>query len=93
MGNGCVLHATRWGGPSKFGKTIRYSFSAIGGTRRIYLSSEPLSWLATAHFPRIRHVSRGTPKRRRETHLGDGNFLLAYSHIGHDCSIGSNTRL
>src|SRR5258708_19571407 len=26
-----------------------------------------------------------------KTALRDGNFLLAYSHIGHDCVIGSNT--
>jgi UDP-N-acetylglucosamine acyltransferase len=36
-------------------------------------------------------VSRGTQKGGGKTSLGDGNFLLAYSHIGHDCSIGSNT--
>src|SRR5712691_6769171 len=36
-------------------------------------------------------VSRGTQKGGGKTSLGDGNFFLAYSHVGHDCSIGSHT--
>jgi UDP-N-acetylglucosamine acyltransferase len=26
-----------------------------------------------------------------ETRLGDGNFLMVYSHVGHDCRIGNRT--
>jgi UDP-N-acetylglucosamine acyltransferase len=35
-------------------------------------------------------VSRGTNKGGGITRIGDENFFLAYSHIGHDCQIGSN---
>jgi len=36
-------------------------------------------------------VSRGTVKGGGKTNLGSGNFLLAYSHVGHDCQIGDQT--
>jgi UDP-N-acetylglucosamine acyltransferase len=36
-------------------------------------------------------VSRGTIKAGGITRIGDKNFFLAYSHVGHDCQIGSNT--
>jgi UDP-N-acetylglucosamine acyltransferase len=34
-------------------------------------------------------VSRGTMKGGGVTRMGDENFVLAYTHIGHDCQIGS----
>src|SRR5207237_2666959 len=36
-------------------------------------------------------VSRGTQKGGGKTCLGSDNFFLAYSHIGHDCQLGSHT--
>jgi UDP-N-acetylglucosamine acyltransferase len=36
-------------------------------------------------------ISRGTSKGGGLTRLGDNNFFLSYSHVGHDCQIGSNT--
>jgi len=36
-------------------------------------------------------ISRGTAKGGGITRLGNNNFFLAYSHVGHDCQIGSNT--
>ena len=34
-------------------------------------------------------ISRGTVKGGGLTRLGDHNFLMAYSHIGHDCMVGN----
>ena len=34
-------------------------------------------------------VSRGTSGGGAVTRIGDGNLLMAYTHIGHDCRIGS----
>lgn len=34
-------------------------------------------------------VSRGTDGGGGITRIGDGNLLMAYTHIGHDCQIGS----
>lgn len=35
-------------------------------------------------------VHRGTPKDRTLTTVGDGCFLMAYSHVAHDCDLGRN---
>jgi UDP-N-acetylglucosamine acyltransferase len=34
-------------------------------------------------------INRGTPEGGGLTVLGDGNFIMAYSHIAHDCKIGN----
>lgn len=36
-------------------------------------------------------ISRGTVKGGGLTRVGDNNYLMAYSHIGHDCMVGNNT--
>ena len=35
-------------------------------------------------------LNRGTAKGGGITKIGDDNYLMAYTHIGHDCQIGSN---
>jgi UDP-N-acetylglucosamine acyltransferase len=34
-------------------------------------------------------IHRGTPEGGGNTVLGNGNFIMAYSHIAHDCRIGN----
>ena len=34
-------------------------------------------------------VHRGTPKGGGRTLIGSGNFIMAYSHIAHDCQVGN----
>jgi UDP-N-acetylglucosamine acyltransferase len=36
-------------------------------------------------------IHAGTAQDRGVTSIGDGNWLLAYTHIAHDCVVGSNT--
>jgi UDP-N-acetylglucosamine acyltransferase len=36
-------------------------------------------------------ISRGTKKGGGVTRIGDQNFFLASSHVGHDCQVGSQT--
>ena len=36
-------------------------------------------------------INAGTAQDRGVTTIGDGNWLLAYSHIAHDCVIGNGT--
>jgi UDP-N-acetylglucosamine acyltransferase len=96
LGDGCVLHANAMvTGPSKFGKNnVFYSFSAIGGDPQDYTFRGERTELLAGDgniFREYVTVSRGTKKGDAKTTLGDANFLLAYSHIGHDCSIGSHT--
>jgi UDP-N-acetylglucosamine acyltransferase len=42
-------------------------------------------------FREFSTVHRGTVTGRGETIVGDDNYLMAYSHIAHDCRIGSRT--
>jgi UDP-N-acetylglucosamine acyltransferase len=35
-------------------------------------------------------VHRATTKADRKTEIGDKNFLMAYSHVAHDCKLGDN---
>src|SRR5258708_36611233 len=96
LGDGCVVHAhAAVGGPSKFGRNnVFYSFSAIGGDPQDYTFRGERTELAAGDdniFREYVTVSRGTQKGGAKTTLGDKNFFLAYSHVGHDCVIGSNT--
>jgi UDP-N-acetylglucosamine acyltransferase len=35
-------------------------------------------------------IHRATTKEDRKTEIGDKNFLMAYSHVAHDCKLGNN---
>lgn len=35
-------------------------------------------------------IHRATTKEDRKTVIGDRNFLMAYSHVAHDCKLGNN---
>jgi len=96
LGDGSVLHAhAAVQGPSKFGKNnVFYSFSAIGGDPQDYTFRGERTELVAGDgniFREYVTISRGTEKGGGKTSLGDNNFFLAYSHVGHDCVIGSNT--
>lgn len=96
LGEGCVLHPHAVvQGPSKFGKNnVFHSFSVVGGDPQDYTFRGERVELAAGDgniFREYVTVSRGTEKGGGKTVVGDGNFFLAYSHIGHDCRIGSNT--
>lgn len=96
LGDSCVLHAhAAVLGPSKFGKNnVFHAFSAIGGDPQDYTYRGERTELVAGDgniFREYVTVNRGTQKGGGKTSLGDGNFLLAYSHIGHDCHVGSHT--
>jgi len=96
MGEGCIVHAHAVvQGPSKFGKNnVFHPFCVIGGDPQDYTFRGERVELAAGKgniFREYVTVSRGTQKGGGKTCLGDDNFFLAYSHIGHDCQIGSHT--
>jgi len=96
LGDGCVLHAhATVGGPSRFGKNNTfYPFSSVGGDPQDYTFRGERTELGAGDdniFREYVSISRGTKKGGAKTSLGNGNFFLAYSHVGHDCVIGSNT--
>lgn len=41
-------------------------------------------------FREFMTVHRGTPKDKALTHIGSDNYFMAYSHIAHDCLVGSH---
>ena len=96
LGDGCVLHAHAVvQGPSKLGKNnVFHAFSVVGGDPQDYtFGGERVELVAGDGniFREYVTVSRGTQKGGGKTSLGNDNFFLAYSHVGHDCVIGSNT--
>lgn len=96
LGDGCVLHGHAVvQGPSRFGRNnVFHAFCVIGGDPQDYtFRGERVELVAGDGniFREYVTVSRGTQKGGARTSLGDNNFLLAYSHVGHDCRVGSNT--
>ena len=94
LGEGCVVHAHAVvGGPSKFGKNnLFHPFSTVGGDPQDYTFRGERVELTAGDgniFREYVNVSRGTKKGGGKTSLGNDNFFLAYSHVGHDCMIGS----
>jgi UDP-N-acetylglucosamine acyltransferase len=96
LGHGCVVHphAVIYG-PSKFGaRNIFHPFCVIGGDPQDYtFHGEPVELLAGDENIFREHVTitRGTKKGGGTTRIGDGNFFLSNSHVGHDCQVGSHT--
>jgi len=96
FGEGCVLHPHAVvNGPSKFGaKNVFHSFCVIGGDPQDYTFGGERVGLEAGDGNTYREyvtISRGTTKGGGITRIGNNNFFLAYSHVGHDCQIGSNT--
>lgn len=96
LGDGCAVHAHAVvGGPSRFGKNnVFHPFSTVGGDPQDYTFRGERVELAVGDgniFREYVSISRGTQKGGGKTSLGDDNFFLAYSHVGHDCVIGSHT--
>ena len=96
LGDGCMLHehaVVR--GPSKFGAgNIFHAFCVVGGDPQDYTFRGDRVELIVGDeniFREYVTISRGTTKGGGVTRIGDKNFFLAYSHVGHDCQIGSNT--
>ena len=96
LGEGCVVQAHAVvRGPAKFGaKNVFHPFCVIAGDPQDYTFRGEHVELVVGNENIFREhvtVSRGTKKGGGTTRIGDGNFFLAYSHVGHDCQVGSHT--
>lgn len=96
LGEGCVLHAHAVvGGPAQYGRNNTfYSFCAVGGDPQDYTFRGERTELQVGEgniFREYVTVNRGTVKGGGVTRIGNENFFLAYSHVGHDDQIGSQT--
>jgi UDP-N-acetylglucosamine acyltransferase len=95
LGEDCLVHAHAVvTGPSRFGAAnVFYPFCVLGGDPQDYTFAGERTELIAGDkniFREYVTVSRGTIKGGGITRIGDENFFLAYSHVGHDCQIGSN---
>jgi UDP-N-acetylglucosamine acyltransferase len=96
LGKGCVVHDHAvLQGPSKFGaENVFHPFCVVGGNPQDYTYAEEHVELVVGGgniFREYVTISRGTKKGGGTTRIGSNNFFLAYSHVGHDCQIGSGT--
>jgi UDP-N-acetylglucosamine acyltransferase len=73
-----------------------YPFCAIGTDPQdiTYKGEETFLTIGRNNtFREFVQINRGTSKADQKTVIGDNNFIMAYSHIGHDCTIGNNVLL
>jgi UDP-N-acetylglucosamine acyltransferase len=96
LGQGCLLHShATVSGPAKYGRNnVFYSFCAVGGDPQDYTYRGERTELVVGDANIFREyvtVSRGTQKGGGVTRIGNENFFLAYSHVGHDDQIGDQT--
>jgi len=96
LGDSCIVHGHAViVGPSKFGaRNVFHPFSVIGGDPQDYTFRGEFVELVAGDGNIFREhvtISRGTKKGGGVTRLGNDNFFLSYSHVGHDCQIGSST--
>lgn len=81
-------------GPTTIGKNNKiFQFSSIGDAPQdITYQGEPTR-LEIGDNNTIREyctMSRGTVKGGGVTRIGNNNFFMAYTHIGHDCLLGNH---
>jgi len=96
LGDGCVVHSHAViNGPAKFGaRNVFHPFCVIGGDPQDYTFRGEHVELAAGDGNIFREhvsISRGTKKGGGITRIGNDNFFLSSSHVGHDCQVGSNT--
>ncbi len=83
-------------GPTRIGEATRISqFSSLGeDPQDKKYQGETESFLEIGSNNVIREfcsINRGTALGGGVTHVGNNNWIMAYTHIAHDCQVGNNT--
>jgi UDP-N-acetylglucosamine acyltransferase len=96
IGSGCVVGAfTRIEGPTAIGERNNfYGHASIGGPPQDLKYKGEHTELAIGNdnvFREFVTINRGTTGGGGKTTIGNENFFMAYSHVAHDCHVGSNT--
>lgn len=82
-------------GPTRIGRENRiYPQAAVGFDPQDLTFRGEEVFLEIGDRNQIREyctVHRGTTKGGGTTRIGDGNLFMAYSHVAHDCQVGSRT--
>lgn len=81
-------------GPCKIGKNNQiFQFSSIGDVPQDLTHKDEDTWLVIGDNNIIREysmISRGTSKGEGKTVIGNNNFFMAHTHVGHDCRLGDH---
>jgi UDP-N-acetylglucosamine acyltransferase len=96
IGTGCVVGAfTRIEGPTAIGERNQfYGHASIGGPPQDLKYRGEHTELAIGNdnvFREFVTINRGTTGGGGKTTIGSENFFMAYSHVAHDCHVGSHT--
>jgi UDP-N-acetylglucosamine acyltransferase len=90
IGAYCVIN-----GPTRIGSNNRiYQFNSIGDIPQDKKYHGEISHLEIGDRNVIREYctfNRGTELGGGTTRVGSGNWIMAYVHIAHDCSVGNHT--
>ena len=82
-------------GPTRIGKDNRIAqFASLGGDPQDMKFSGERTELVIGDRNLIREfvtINRGTPEGGGVTRIGNDNWLLAYVHVAHDCTVGNHT--
>lgn len=94
LGEGTTVGASaQVQGPSKIGRENRiFPMAAIGFEPQDlkYTGEEVFLEIGDRnHFREFSTIHRGTGKGGGLTSIGDDNLFMAYSHVAHDCQVGS----
>jgi len=95
--NSQVMHHVIIEGHTTIGKNCKiFPFSSIGtAPQDITFNSDDLTFVDIGDNNNIREfttINRGTLKGGAHTRIGNNNYLMAYTHIAHDCQVGNYTQ-
>ncbi|HEY4123355.1 MAG TPA: acyl-ACP--UDP-N-acetylglucosamine O-acyltransferase [Rhizomicrobium sp.] len=98
LGDGVRLlsHAIVTGKTRVGAQTVIHPHAVIGGEAQIHNNNAPDARLEIGARNVFREgvtISQGSAKGHNLTRIGDNNFFMAGSHIGHDCIVGNNVTL
>ena len=96
IGSGCVIGPfTRVEGPTAIGERNQfYGHASIGGPPQDLKYNGEHTELSIGNdnvFREFVTINRGTTGGGGKTTIGNENFFMAYSHVAHDCHVGSYT--
>ena len=81
-------------GPTRIGRDNRFhGHAAIGGEAQDKKYAGERAELVIGDGNQVREfatINRGTAGGGGTTRIGDDNWLLAYTHVAHDCDVGSH---
>lgn len=84
-------------GPTIIGKNNKvFQFASLGGAPQDKTYNNEATTLEIGDNNVIREfctISRGTMKGNARTYIGNNNFLMAYTHIGHDCHLENDVTM